>query len=185
MAEHVCPWWLGYFLASPVRKLFQNPIRIVSPYITEGMTVMDVGSAMGFFSIPMGRLVGLSGKVICVDLQERMIASLRKRIEKAGLTDRMETRTCSQHSLNIEDLGQSIDFALTFALVHEVPDKKGLFTQILHTLKRNGRLLVAEPSGHVSQKEFGATIGLAKAAGFSVGEDLNIAKSHACLLIKG
>ena len=25
MAEHVCPVWVGYLLASPLRKLIQNP----------------------------------------------------------------------------------------------------------------------------------------------------------------
>ncbi len=184
MAEHVCPWWIGYLLASPVRKLFQNPTKILSPYVTEGMIVMDVGSAMGFFSLPMASLVGSSGKVICIDLQERMIVSLKKRIEKAGLTNRMETRICHQDSLNVEDLEQTIDFALTFALVHEVPDKKGLFTQIFKALKTNGRLLIAEPAGHVSQEAFTETIRIAKEAGFTAGEDLIVPKSHACLLIK-
>ena len=73
MAEHVCPWWLGYFLASPLRKLMQNPDTILSGHISEGMTALDVGSAMGFFSIPMARLVGASGKVICVDLGGKSI----------------------------------------------------------------------------------------------------------------
>ncbi len=119
MAHGVCPWWLGYLLASPLRKLIQNPDEILSPYVQEGMTVLDVGSAMGYFSIPMARLVGPAGKVICVDLQEKMIASLKKRVSKAGLTDRVETRVCDNDSLKTENLATSVDFALAFALVHE------------------------------------------------------------------
>ena len=65
--EHVCPVWVGYLLASPVRKLIQNPKKLLSPYVEEGMTVLDAGCAMGFFSLPMARMVGPNGKVICGD----------------------------------------------------------------------------------------------------------------------
>jgi len=73
MAERTCPVWVGYLLASPVRKLFENPKKILGEYIKEGMTVLDLGCAMGFFSIPAARMVGPNGKIICVDVQEKMI----------------------------------------------------------------------------------------------------------------
>ena len=40
---HVCPWWGGYFIDNPLRRLFHNPEKIVGPYVQPGMTVMDVG----------------------------------------------------------------------------------------------------------------------------------------------
>ena len=43
MAEKVCPIWVGYLLASPVRRLFQNPDKILGPYIEDGITVLDIG----------------------------------------------------------------------------------------------------------------------------------------------
>ena len=52
MAEDVCPVWVAYLLASPLRKLLQNPERILAPCVHEGMTVVDIGCAMGFFSLP-------------------------------------------------------------------------------------------------------------------------------------
>jgi ubiquinone/menaquinone biosynthesis C-methylase UbiE len=33
------------------------------------MSVLDVGCGMGFFSLPLAKLVGGTGKVVCVDLQ--------------------------------------------------------------------------------------------------------------------
>ena len=30
MSERVCPWWIGYFLVSPLRRAFQNPMRILA-----------------------------------------------------------------------------------------------------------------------------------------------------------
>ena len=65
MAEHVCPAWVGYFPASRLRTLLQNSYRILSAYIRPGMTVLDVGSARGFFSLPIAEMVGPQGKVVC------------------------------------------------------------------------------------------------------------------------
>jgi hypothetical protein len=36
---HVCPWWGGYFIDNPLRRLFHNPEKIVGPYVQPGMTV--------------------------------------------------------------------------------------------------------------------------------------------------
>ena len=122
MAEHVCPWWVGYLLVSPLRSLFQKPERILGAYVREGMTVLDAGCAMGFFSLPLARMVGEKGRVICVDMQERMIRSLEKRANKAGLLDRIETRVCAPTNLELADLEGQVDFAVAIAVVHETRD---------------------------------------------------------------
>ena len=76
MADRVCPWWLGYLLASPIRKLVYDPRSILGAYVKPGMTALDIGCAMGFFSLPLARLAGPRGKIICVDLQEKMLQLL-------------------------------------------------------------------------------------------------------------
>ncbi len=81
--DHVCPWWLAYTWDNRFRNLFQNPEKILGQYVHRGMTVLDVGCGMGFFSIGMARLVGEEGRVIAVDLQEKMIDIVRKRSELA------------------------------------------------------------------------------------------------------
>jgi len=91
MAEHVCPWWIGYFLVSPVRRWLQNPEELIKPYITPGMIVLEPGPGMGFFTLPLARRVG-SGRVVAVDIQPKMISALRRHAEKAGLLQRIDTR---------------------------------------------------------------------------------------------
>ncbi len=185
MSHRVCPWWLGYLLASPLRRLLQDPEAILSPYIREGMSVLDIGCGMGFFSLPLANLVGGKGKVICVDLQQKMIEGLIKRARTANLAERIDARICSHTTLNVNDLAGRIDFALAFALVHEVPDKERLFSEIYNTLKPAGCLLLAEPRGHVSLQDFEKTVSLAQSAGFEVSHDLEIRRSHGVLLRKG
>src|ERR1700751_1710102 len=100
MPEHVCPWWVGYFLLSPVRRWSQNPDQMLAPYVTPGMLVLGPGPGMGFFTLPLARRVG-SGHVIAVDVQARMLKALRRRAEKAGLEQRIETRLAAPESLGI------------------------------------------------------------------------------------
>ena len=185
MAEpHVCPVWIGYVLASPVRKLLQNPDKILKPYVNEAMTVADIGCAMGFFSLPLAKMVGPDGKVICIDVQEKMIRSLEKRVQKAGLSGRIESIICNNDSLGLDDFKEKIDFALAFAVVHEVPDAAGFFSEIYKTIKPGGRLLVAEPKGHVSEKDFETTVSIGKQHGFTSAETPEIKGRRVVLLQK-
>ena len=182
MSHRVCPWWIGYLLASPVRRLLQDPEEIVSPYVTEGMSVLDVGCGMGFFSLPLARLVGERGKVVCVDLQKKMIKGLMSRAERAKLSGRIDARVCYQGSLELSDIINEIDFALVFALVHEVPDRDRLFSEIYSTMEQTGKLLLAEPKGHVTGREFQTSVSVARMAGLEVLQEVNIRRSHAVLL---
>jgi ubiquinone/menaquinone biosynthesis C-methylase UbiE len=182
MAERTCPVWLGYLLASRIRRLAQKPEAILGPYVKSSMSVLDIGPGMGFFSLPMARMVGPSGKVIAVDLQAGMLDRLRKRAAKAGLGDRVEARLCKEDSLSIGDLAAKIDFALAFAVVHEMTHPEDLFTELRQVIKPGGSCLVAEPAGHVTGEAFRDTIALAQAHGLVVADRPRIWHSLSVLL---
>jgi len=146
------------------------------------MIVLDIGSAMGFFSLPAAELVGARGRVICVDLQEKMLASLRRRATRAGLQHRIETRACRADSLGVTDLRGQIDFALAFAVVHEVPDARTLFAEAHAALKPGRTMLVAEPKGHVKGAAFAQMVSIAEACGFRSLGPVRVRWSHAVLL---
>jgi 2-polyprenyl-3-methyl-5-hydroxy-6-metoxy-1,4-benzoquinol methylase len=158
---------MGYFLASPLRRLRQDPGKILAPYLKTGMTALDAGCGMGFFSFDMAEMVKPDGRVVCVDLQEKMIGTLVRRASKRGLSNLIDARICSEGSLGIEDLDGKIDFALAFAIVHEVPDAESFLRQVHAALRPGCKLLLAEPKGHVSKKEFEETLTAARAVGFS------------------
>ena len=179
---HVCPWWLGYLLVNPLRRLLENPEQILGPYVREGMTVLEIGPGMGYYSLPLARMVGANGRVICVDVQEKMLQSLRKRTAKAGLLDRMTTVLASNDSLHLEAYQSKVDFAFLFAVVHEVPDQGRLFEEAHGAMKHEGLLLLAEPKGHVKPQEFERTVELAKSKGFQVTKAVDIRRYNSVLL---
>ena len=182
MAEHVCPWWMGYLLLNPLRRLLQKPTKVLDSHIKPGMVTLDVGCGMGYFSLDMARMVGPEGKVVCVDLQPKMIEALRRRASKAGLLDRIDHRVCGKRDLGLEDLGQKIDFALVFAIVHEVPDAEFFFKQVHEALRPAGRCLLAEPKGRVSEKRFEETIATAQRAGCELVGRPEVFRSRTALL---
>ena len=159
---HVCPWWGGYFIDNPIRRLFHNPVKIVGPYVKPGMTVMDLGCGMGFCSIAMAKLVGDGGHVIAVDLQQKMLDVLRRRAMMSGVTNRIRLHKCESNHLGV---AVQADFVLAFMMVHEVPDQRRLLSEIHACLKPGGKLLVAEPKIHVPGKVFAQEVATAEEVG--------------------
>ena len=135
MSHRVCPWWLGYLLASPLRRLIQDPAKVLGPYVREGMTVLEPGPGMGFFTLELARLVGPTGRVLAVDIQPRMLAWLRRRAARAGLADRVDIRVVPSDTLGLADMAGSVDFTLAIAVVHELPDVERFFTEVAEVSK--------------------------------------------------
>jgi SAM-dependent methyltransferase len=185
MSESVCPWWIGYFLVSPLRRAFQNPARILAPYVRAGMTVLEPGPGMGFFTLDLARLVGPSGRVVAVDVQSRMLDALRRRAAKAGLAERVTTRLIEPGSLTVSDLAGQADFVLAFAVVHELPNARTFFAEAAASLRPGGALLLAEPAGHVSAEAFKDELRAAAIAGLTPRERPSIRGSRTALLVKG
>jgi ubiquinone/menaquinone biosynthesis C-methylase UbiE len=156
--------WLGYVLASPIRRLLHDPPTILNPFVTTGMTVLEPGPGMGFFTLELARHVGPTGRVVAIDVQPRMLAAQRRRAARAQLQDVIETRLVAVNGMVVDDLAGQVDFVLAFAVVHELPDPGRFFGEVARALKDGGRLLVAEPNGHVTAAEFEVTLGLAQGA---------------------
>jgi ubiquinone/menaquinone biosynthesis C-methylase UbiE len=184
MEHTVCPWYIGYVLANPLRTLYQNPQKILGSYLKAGMKVLEIGPGMGFFSIPMARMVGKEGKIICVDVQDQMLRRLRKRAHKNGLDHIIETWQCPPSSLSVQDQNGTTDFALAFAVVHEIPDQNNLLVEIYDSLKPQGILFVAEPRGHVTREAFDAFLSIAQSKGFAIAETPDVPGSLSIVLMK-
>jgi ubiquinone/menaquinone biosynthesis C-methylase UbiE len=166
MAERVCPFWVGYLLLNPLRKLLENPDKILGQFVREGMIVLEPGCGMGYFTLPLARMVGPRGRVIAVEVQAKMLSALDRRAGKANLLDRIELRQVGAEGLGVEDLAGQVDFAVAIHVVHEVPEQAFFFEEVWKALKPGGKLLVIEPKGHVSEAKFEQTLTAAENAGF-------------------
>lgn len=180
--SHVYPWWMGWLLACPLRKLLHPPGRILAPHVREGMTVLEPGPGMGFFTLELARRVGPRGRVVAVDAQPQMLAGLRRRAARAGLVERIDARLATDTSLGVDDLAGEVDLVFAFAVIHELPDRDRFFAEVRRALRAGGAVLVAEPAGHVSQENFEATLRAAERAGLRRGPGPAIRRSTTAIL---
>ncbi|MHB8483944.1 MAG: class I SAM-dependent methyltransferase [Nitrospiria bacterium] len=129
-------------------------------------------------------MVGTNGQIICVDIQDKMLLRLKKRALRAGIQKQIQTRLCTAESLNIEDLAGKIDFALLFAVVHEVPDSRKLWKEVAGTLKKGSTVLFSEPKRPVSEEEFRNSVAQAQDEGLKVIDHPEIQRSRSVVLQK-
>jgi ubiquinone/menaquinone biosynthesis C-methylase UbiE len=145
------------------------------------MTVLDVGCGPGLFAIEMAQMVGKSGRVIAVDLQEGMLEKLRNKIQGTELAERITLHRCKEDRIGVSD---NVDFALAFYMVHEVPNQQEFFEEVRSILKPGGLLLIGEPPFHVSKGAFEKTVSKARNVGFRPVGRPRIFLSKAVLLRK-
>jgi len=175
----VCPWWLLYAFDKRVRRLVQQPERILQPFVRPGDRCLDLGCGFGFFTIPMAQLAGPSGAVIAVDLQAEMLARVRHRAARAGLSSRIRLHQVDSTTLRLD--GQ-FDFALAFWMVHEVKNQQGFLREVVTALLPGGRLALVEPRGHVGPAAFARTVRMAEDVGLTKLQDLHVFFSRGVLM---
>lgn len=179
--DHVCPWWLAYTFDNPLRRFLHDPFAMLSSYVKEGMITADIGCGMGYFSLALARMAGRNGKVLAVDIQEKMLQKVRVRANKRGVTDIISTVLASPDNISIKG---PLDFVLAFWMVHETGDIPRFLKQVSSVLKDGGKLLIAEPKLHVSRSKFEQILIHAENAGFSISHYPGIGMSRAALLVK-
>jgi len=162
---HVCPVQLSGGLDNRVRKWLQNPQKILAPYVREGMDVLEVGCGPGFFTLDLAWMVGSSGKVVAVDLQEGMLEQIREKIQGSDIEQNIELHQCTEDRLGVSG---SFDLVFLFYVVHELPDREAFFRELVSVLKDGGRIYMEEPPFHVSKKEFEESLRIAGDAGLKV-----------------
>jgi ubiquinone/menaquinone biosynthesis C-methylase UbiE len=150
------------WLIIPGRRLIHNPEKILRGLIKQGQTVVDLGCGPGFFTLPMAKLVGESGCVIAVDLQQEMLEKLRQRVEKEGLLSRIHMHKSETDKIR---LTEQADFVLAFYMVHEVPDVASFISEVYSFMKPGAQFLLVEPKFHVSTSDFNKTIDIACSIG--------------------
>ncbi len=178
---HICPWWACYSFDNPLRRLLHDPNAILAPYVGAGDTAIDIGPGMGYFTITMCRLTGESGQVIAVDIQEKMLAVLRKRAKRAGVDGNL--RTCVTEPSGF-DLHIQADFILAFWMMHEVPDQERFIGDVKKHLKEGAAWLISEPSVHVSEKMFTKIRDNVMKAGLNIASEPRIGWSRSIVVKK-
>jgi ubiquinone/menaquinone biosynthesis C-methylase UbiE len=178
-SHYVCPSGLAGSLDNSFRRWVQNPAKILKPYISEGMTVLDLGCGPGVFTLEIAKLAGKSGMVIAADLQDGMLEIVNAKIKGKNLEHRVTLHKCETNAIGLRD---RTDFILAFWMVHEVPDHDRLFDELKTILKPGGKLYIVEPRMHVTGRAFKEMTQSLLRSGFEIIDRPKVFFSRALML---
>jgi ubiquinone/menaquinone biosynthesis C-methylase UbiE len=164
-SNQVCPVERAGALDLSIRRLVQNPTKILKPYLNIGNKVLDFGCGPGFFTFDIARLVGESGLVFAADLQPGMLQIVEKKIIAREMQNRIQVHKCKESSIGLND---KVDFILAFYMIHELPDQDQTFSEFKKILNPNGKILIIEPNFHVTKYDFDKMLDRLDKAGFKI-----------------
>ncbi|MFN3840143.1 MAG: arsenite methyltransferase [Cyclobacteriaceae bacterium] len=109
--------------------------------IKEGDTVIDLGSGAGNDAFVARSITGEKGKVIGVDITEKMIAKARANAEKLGYNN-VEFRLGDIERLPVTS--SVADVVVSNCVLNLVPDKEKAFAETFRVLKPGGHFSVSD-----------------------------------------
>lgn len=140
---HPMPHQFANLLDHPLRMRYRDPVETLGEMGFEaGMTVLDLGCGTGTFTIEMARMVGPTGTVHAVDLQQSLLTTAADRVQQANLPAAVYFHHSGAYRLPLEQ--SSIDLAVVIATLPQIPDSRLVFAELRRVLKADGRLAISE-----------------------------------------
>ena len=83
--------------------MFLHPEDILKQiHIGEGMTIIDVGSGIGHFTIRLGDLVGSHGKIYALDINDDLLVSLKNEAKRKNLNNIITIKTNVEKDMGLK-----------------------------------------------------------------------------------
>ncbi len=109
--------------------------------------ILDIGCGSGVATMELARLT--NGQILGLDIDQRSLDELNRKVKKAGLSDRVETVKCSMFEMDLPD--ESFDIIWAEGSIFVIGFRRGL-VQWRRLLKRNGFLIVHDAIENATSK---------------------------------
>ncbi|MHB8862654.1 MAG: class I SAM-dependent methyltransferase [Pirellulaceae bacterium] len=109
--------------------------------VRTGQTILDMGCGNGFYSLPLAKMVGATGRILAVDIQPEMLVMLRTRMEQEGI-DNVSPILGSVHNPRVP--AATVDLILLVDVYHEFSHPEPMLAAMRTALKPQGLLVLVE-----------------------------------------
>jgi ubiquinone/menaquinone biosynthesis C-methylase UbiE len=130
------------WLDRPEREDQEHPEVVIHAMgLHGGEVVADLDAGSGYFTFRLATKVGKTGKVLAVEIQDEMLATLRRRATELGVTNVKEVKG-SETDPQLPARG--VDVVLMVDVYHELAYPFEVMTKVREALKPGGRVVFVE-----------------------------------------
>ncbi len=159
-----CPSLLAWMLESSLLERLNGTATTVERLeLKPGQTILEIGPGPGRLLIPAAKRIGPQGRAIGVDIQPKMIDRLRRRAERAGLTN-LTTIVGDATTSHVPP--ESVDVVFLCTVLGEIPVRSAALAECFKAAKTGGALCVTEMMGDPHYQSRSTVRRLAEQAGF-------------------
>jgi SAM-dependent methyltransferase len=124
------------------RKFVQKPDVIAERMqLKPGMIVVEIGPGKGSYTKAVAKRILPNGKVYAVDISEKVIESLKKKVEKENITNIIPK---IENAYNFSFANQSMDRVYAIACLPEIPEPVKVLNECRRILKPDGLVCFCE-----------------------------------------
>lgn len=172
--------------------MFSDPQKNIAVFgIDHGMKVVDLGAGSGFYTIETAKIVGTTGRVYAVDVQQDLLSKIKNGAALAGLHN-VEVVWGNFEKLGGTKLREAMaDRVILSNTLFQIEqkDRENTALEIKRILKIGGKLMVIDwnPGGSMTPETAVSPVlaeGIFKKIGFEVEKSFDAGDHHYGIILK-